>query len=116
MQLEEPRQMAGAELTIGPVEGIAIEAEDGWKVLKETADMDAEFLAIRILREFLQEFGGDRVSIDDWAWMEGSHFCGRPRTSAMVVGTTVHAVGEPLRLSVGDPTTSKGKDTPSPEA
>jgi hypothetical protein len=92
----------GAELTIGPVEGIAIEAEDGWKVLKETADMDAEFLAVhRILARVPTRFGGDRVSIDDWAWMEGSHFCGRPRTSAMVVGTTVHAVGEPLRLSVG---------------
>ena len=27
--------------------------------------------------------------------------CGRPRTSPMVIGSTVHAVGEPLRLSVG---------------
>jgi hypothetical protein len=92
----------GAELTIGSVEGIAIETEDGWKVLKETADMDAAFLAIhRILARVPTRFGGDRVSIDDWAWMEGSHFCGRPRTSAMVLGATVHAVGEPLRLSVG---------------
>ncbi|MGO9275080.1 MAG: hypothetical protein ACLQOO_33410 [Terriglobia bacterium] len=92
----------GAALSIGPVEGIAIEAEDGWKVLKETADMDASFLAIhRIFARLPAQFGGDRVSTADWAWMEGSHFCGRPRTSPMVLGAAVHAVGEPLRLAVG---------------
>ena len=63
----------GAELEIGPIDGIAIEAEDGWKVLKESADMDAAFLLIhRILARLPARFGGDRVSTGDWAWMEGS--------------------------------------------
>jgi len=92
----------GAELTMGPVQGISIETEDGWKVLKETADMDAEYLRLhRIVTRLPSRFDGEDVSIDDWAWMEGPHFCGRPRTSASVVGGTVHAVGDSLRLSAG---------------
>jgi hypothetical protein len=92
----------GAELTMGTIEGIAIETEDGWKVLKESADMDAEYLRVhRIVTRLPSRFEGDDVSISDWTWMEGSHFCGRPRTSASVVGEAVHAVGDPLRLSVG---------------
>lgn len=102
----------GAELTMGAIQGIAIETEDGWKVLKETADMDAEYLRVhRIVTRLPPRFDGDDVSIDDWAWMEGSHFCGRPRTSASVVGEVVHAVGDPLRLSVGPYNRPVGGDT-----
>lgn len=92
----------GATLEIGQVSGIAIEAEDGWKVLKESSDVDASFLGIRrIVARLPAHFDGDRVSTADWAWMEGSHFCGRPRNAPMLLGTAVHAVGEPLLLSVG---------------
>ena len=106
----------GAELTMGAIQGIAIETEDGWKVLKETADMDAEYLRVhRIVTRLPSRFDGDDVSIDDWAWMEGSHFCGRPRTSAGVVGDVVHAVGDPLRLSVGPYNRPVRKDVRSHE-
>jgi hypothetical protein len=102
----------GADLTMGTIQGIAIETEDGWKVLKETADMDAEYLRVhRIVTRLPPRFDGDDVSIDDWAWMEGSHFCGRPRTSANVMGEVVHAVGDPLRLSVGPYNRPVGGDT-----
>jgi hypothetical protein len=102
----------GAELTMGTIEGIAIETEDGWKVLKETADMDAEYLRVhRIVTRLPSRFHGDDVSISDWTWMEGSHFCGRPRTSASLVGEAVHAVGDPLRLSVGPYNRPVGGDT-----
>lgn len=92
----------GAQLAMGPVHGTAIETEDGWKLLREKNDMDAEYLRVhRLVTRLPSRFEGEDISIDDWAWMEGPHFCGRPRTSASLVGGTVHAVGEPLRLTPG---------------
>ena len=97
---------------MGAIQGIAIETEEGWKALKETADMDAEYLRVhRIVTRLPRRFDGDDVSIDDWAWMEGSHFCGRPRASPSVLGEAVHAVGDPLRLSAGPYNRPAGGDT-----
>ena len=90
----------GADLKIGPTEGIAIDTEEGWKVFKETADLDAEYLMkYRILTSLPSRFEGDVVSPTDWAFMEGSHFCGRPSLSDCTIGADLHAVGSPLQLS-----------------
>ena len=90
----------GADLTMGPIEGIAIDTEAGWKVFKETADMDAEYLMHHsILTSLPARFQGDAVSSGEWAFMEGSHFCGRPELSARTIGGDLHAVGAPLRIS-----------------
>ena len=91
-----------ADLVMGSLQGIAIETEAGWKVLRENKDMDAEYLQTRrIWARLPSRYEGDDVLAADWAWMEGPHFCGRPRTAATAIGSTVHAIGEPLRLSLG---------------
>ena len=91
-----------ADLQMGPLNGIAVETEEGWKIFKERADMDAEYLsARRILAHVPPHYNGDPVGIEDWAWMEGDHFCGRPRNTASTIGSALHAVGESLRLSAG---------------
>lgn len=91
-----------AELDLGPVQGIAIETEEGWRVLKETADMDAEYLRKRrILANLPSRYDGEDVSIEDWVWMEGDHICGRPRKSAALLGNAVYALGGSLCLSIG---------------
>lgn len=91
-----------ASLQMGPLHGIAVETEEGWKVFKERADMDAEYLrAYRVLTHVPSHYDGDPLEMGDWAWMEGDHFCGRPRNTASAIGGALHALGEPLRLSAG---------------
>ena len=91
-----------ARLQMGPLNGIAVETEEGWKVFKEAADMDAEYLrSHRVMTQVPAHFNGDQLGIEDWAWMEGDHFCGRPRNTASTIGGTLFALGESLRLSAG---------------
>jgi hypothetical protein len=90
------------DLVMGRIQGIAIESEVGWKILRENKDMDSEYLHTRrIWARLPLRYEGDDVLAADWAWMEGAHFCGRPRTAATAIGSTVYAIGEPLRLSLG---------------
>ena len=91
-----------ARLQIGPITGIAVETEEGWKVFKERVDMDVEYLRThRILTHVPSHYDGDRLEVGDWAWMEGDHFCGRPRNTASTIGGALHALGESLRLAAG---------------
>ena len=91
-----------ATLHMGPLNGIAVETEEDWKVFKEAADMDAEYLrSHRVMTQVPTHFNGDQLGIEDWAWMEGDHFCGRPRNTASTIGGTLLALGESLRLSAG---------------
>ncbi|MGI8989063.1 MAG: DNA-directed RNA polymerase subunit alpha C-terminal domain-containing protein [Bryobacteraceae bacterium] len=93
---------SAATLQMGPLHGIAVETEAGWKVFKERVDMDAEYLCShRILTQIPSHFDGDVCEIGDWAWMEGDHFCGRRQSAACAIGRDLHALGESLRLSVG---------------
>jgi hypothetical protein len=91
-----------ASLQIGPLNGIAVETEEGWKVFKERADMDVEYLrSHRVLTNVPSHYDGDPLEVGDWAWMEGDHFCGRPRNTASMIGGALHALGESLRLAAG---------------
>jgi hypothetical protein len=87
---------------MGPLNGVAVETEEGWKVFKDSADMDAEYLrSHRVMTQVPTHFNGDLLGTEDWAWMEGDHFCGRPQKTAATIGGTLHALGESLRLSAG---------------
>jgi hypothetical protein len=87
---------------MGPLSGIAVETEEGWKVFKERVDIDVEYLrGRRILTRVPSRYHGDQLVVEDWAWMEGDHFCGRPRDKACAIGGTLHALGESLCLGAG---------------
>ena len=91
-----------ATLQMGTVNGIAVETEEGWKVFKEGADMDAVYLqSHRIVAQVPSHYDGDPCDSEEWAWMEGDHFCGRPGKTPRAIGHDIHALGDSLRLSVG---------------
>jgi hypothetical protein len=91
-----------ADLTMGSLNGIAIDTEEGWKAFREAADVDAEYLsAHRLLTLLPSHYGGEAVASEDWVWMEGDHFCERPRNTASTIGRSLHAIGESLNLSIG---------------
>ncbi len=91
-----------ATLQMGTVNGIAVETEAGWKVFKEGADMDSVYLqSHRIRVQVPSHYDGDPRGSEEWAWMEGDHFCGRPGKTPRAIGHDLHALGESLRLSVG---------------
>ena len=91
-----------ATLQMGTVNGIAVETEEGWKVFKEGADMDSVYLqSHRIRAQVPSHYDGDPCGGDEWTWMEGDHFCGRPGKTPRAIGHDLHALGESLRLSVG---------------
>jgi hypothetical protein len=93
-----------ADLTMGPLDGIAVESEQGWKVFREGGDVDAEFLrSHKVLTRLPSHYDGDPVATEGWAWMEGDHFCGRPRNAGAgtAIGSSLHGIGQSLRLSAG---------------
>lgn len=91
-----------ATLQMGTVNGIAVETEEGWKVFEEGADMDSFYLqSHRLLAQVPSHYDGDPCGSEEWAWMEGDHFCGRPGKAPRAIGHDIHALGESLRLSVG---------------
>jgi hypothetical protein len=95
-------RLIGADVKMGSVFGIAVETEDGWRVLNDKAEIDAEYLRRRrIITRVPPTFDGENVPLDYWAWMEGDHLCDRPGKTAAVIGSGLHGVGESLVLSVG---------------
>jgi hypothetical protein len=90
------------KVNFGPIEGTAIETEGGWKTLRADENLDSEYLRQhRIYTKIPGVFDGDRVEPAEWVWLEGAHFCGRPRNTPSLFGETAYAVGESLWLSVG---------------
>lgn len=101
-ELDGRLRRVGAALQMGSVTGVAIEAENGWKTFIERGTLDADQLRRRlILARVPSGFNGDQIASDDWAWMEGDHFCGRPRDRASVIGESLYALGDSLTLSPG---------------
>src|SRR6185312_8042527 len=101
-ELDGRLRRVGAVLQMGGVTGVAIEAENGWKTFVERGTLDADQLRRRlILARVPSGFNGDQIASDDWAWMEGDHFCGRPRDRASVIGESLYALGDSLTLCPG---------------
>jgi DNA-directed RNA polymerase alpha subunit len=91
-----------ADLAMGPITGVAIETEQGWKPFRAGSGIDTEYLRThKIMTRLPGNFDGAPRATEEWAWMEGEHFCRRPRSTAMTIGESLYAVGEPLRLAVG---------------
>ncbi len=83
-------------------EGVATETASGWRVPKPAFDLRVEDLSVAsLLAKPALRLRGEEVAIEDWAWLEGEHLCGRPRNEAMKLGLYAYGIGEPLDLCVG---------------
>ena len=91
-----------ADLEVGTIEGVAIETASGWTVPNGVLDLGIEDLsAASLLAKPPFRLRGEEVALEDWAWLEGEHLCGRPRNEAIKLGPYAYGIGEPLELSVG---------------
>lgn len=92
-----------------PPTGIVVETEAGWKVFKEAADMDIEYLRVRrVFANVRSILGAEQSDDDQWIWMEGDHMCIRPRTKPVILGSALYGCGGSLRLTRGPYNTERG--------
>ena len=90
------------DLHLSEVNGVALETENGWKPFNSSLDIDIEyFQARRILTRLPQDWEGEKRHPEDWVFLEGDHFCQRPRRSVSSLRDSLYGVGEPLLLSIG---------------
>ncbi len=76
-----------ADLEVGRIEGVAIETASGWSVPQGVFDLGIEDLsAASLLAKPPFRLRGEEVALEDWAWLEGEHLCGRPRNDAIKLG------------------------------
>ncbi len=89
-------------LHVATLSGVAIETENGWKPLNSALDIDIEYFQSRkVLTSLPLDWEGEKRQPEDWVFLEGDHFCQRPRRSISSLKDSLHGVGEPLRLSIG---------------
>ena len=90
------------DLQFSEVNGVALETENGWKPFDNSRDIDIDyFQERRILARFPPDWQREKRKPEDWVFLEGDHFCQRPRPSVSSLRDSLHGVGEPLWLSVG---------------
>ena len=86
----------------GPAIGAAVESGGKWKVLDGEATLDrGELVGRRIFVRPPSAWGGSVTPIEDWALVEGSNFCARPRSVDRDFQECLFGVGQPLELGIG---------------
>jgi hypothetical protein len=79
-----------------------VEAGGRWKVLDGEATLDrGELVGRRIFVRPPAAWGGAVTPIEDWALVEGSNFCARPRSVDRDFQECLFGVGQPLELGIG---------------
>jgi hypothetical protein len=85
-----------------PAYGAALESGGRWQVLNRAATLDKNDFSGRRLFVRPPAFFDDRSAApEDWALLEGTNFCGRPRGISRDLNALLHGFGEPLELGLG---------------
>lgn len=91
-----------ADLSLSRVNGVALEKETGWQSFESSLDIDIEyFQERRLLARLPSDWEGETRLPEDWVFLEGDHFCQRPRRTISSLRDSLYGVGEPLWLSLG---------------
>ena len=85
-----------------PSHGAAVESGGKWQVLHETTSLDkADLLGRRLFVRPPAFFDGRMSPPEDWALVEGTNFCGRPRGVNREFHALLHGFGQSLELALG---------------
>ena len=84
-----------------PCYGAALESAGKWQVLDPTSSLDrADLGKKRLLVRAPEFFNNQRTAQQDWALLEGTNFCGRPRMNREF-HSFLHGFGQSLELGLG---------------
>jgi hypothetical protein len=84
---------------MGPTHGAAIESSGAWRVLSATTSLDRADLSGR--KVYIRPPSASGRPGDDWALLEGTNFCGRPRAPIKDFHALLHGFGQALELGFG---------------
>jgi len=86
---------------VAPCYGAALESAGKWQVLDATASLDrADLGRKRLFIRPPEFFDGQQTAREDWALLEGTNFCGRPRLNREF-HNFLHGFGQSLELGLG---------------
>jgi hypothetical protein len=84
-----------------PCHGAALESGGKWQVLDATTPLDrADLARKRLFVRPPEFFDNQRTAREDWALLEGTNFCGRPRVNREF-HNFLHGFGQSLELGLG---------------
>lgn len=87
---------------IVPSYGAAIESGGKWQVLRETGSLDkTELVGRRLIIRPPAFFNDHTIAAEDWALLEGTNFCDRPRGVNREFHAHLHGFGQSLELGLG---------------
>jgi hypothetical protein len=85
-----------------PAYGAALESGGKWQILHKAATLDkSDFTGRRLFVRPPAFFDDQSAAPEDWALLEGTNFCGRPRGINRDLNALLHGFGEPLELGLG---------------